>query len=238
MLTPRAPVAYAGVEISVSLLATAGNLAVLVCFTRERRLRRRLTNYYILSLAVADLLVGLLAIPSAVLTRAGLPRDSPILCVAMLSFLVVLCTVSILHLVAVSVDRYWAILYPLAYQRLASEGVVFGVVLGCWVCGFALGFLPLMGWHDAAAASSGACLFLPVMKYGFLVFLYFATIVYPALLIAFFYVRIFIVVRKQVREPPCTLVLRLVVFVRANSSDVRPWSLVGYNLKLVLPQAY
>lgn len=184
----------------MAFLATTGNLAVLVCFARERRLRRRLTNYYILSLAVADLLVGSLAIPFAVLTRVGLPHDSPLACVAMLSFIVVLCTVSILHLVAVSVDRYWAILYPLAYQRLASEGVVVGVVFACWLAGFMLGFLPLLGWHDSKAASSGACLFLPVMKYSFLVFLYFATIVYPALLIAFFYVRIYSVVRKQLRQ--------------------------------------
>ncbi|XP_077533517.1 adenosine receptor [Haemaphysalis longicornis] len=196
----EAPVLYTSVEASVAFLATTGNLAVLVCFARERRLRRRLTNYYILSLAVADLLVGSLAIPFAVLTRAGLPHDSPLACVAMLSFIVVLCTVSILHLVAVTVDRYWAILYPLAYQRLASEGVVVGVVLACWLAGFMLGFLPLLGWHDSKAASSGACLFLPVMKYSFLVFLYFATIVYPALLIAFFYVRIYSVVRKQLRQ--------------------------------------
>ncbi|KAH6934306.1 hypothetical protein HPB50_022898 [Hyalomma asiaticum] len=191
------PVIYTSVEASVAFLATVGNLAVLVCFARERRLRRRLTNYYILSLAVADLLVGVLAIPFAVLTRAGIPHDSPLACVAMLSFIVVLCTVSILHLVAVSVDRYWAILYPLAYQRLASESVVLSVVIACWLSGFVLGFLPLLGWHDSEAASSGDCLFLPVMKYSFLVFLYFATIVYPALLIAFFYIRIYSVVRKQ-----------------------------------------
>lgn len=194
------PVVYTSVEASVAFLATFGNLAVLVCFARERRLRRRLTNYYILSLAVADLLVGVLAIPFAVLTRAGIPHDSPLACVAMLSFIVVLCTVSILHLVAVSVDRYWAILYPLAYQRLASESVVLGVVIACWLSGFVLGFLPLLGWHDSEAASSGDCLFLPVMKYSFLVFLYFATIVYPALLIAFFYIRIYSVVRKQLRQ--------------------------------------
>lgn len=194
------PVLYTSVEACVAFLATVGNLAVLVCFARERRLRRRLTNYYILSLAVADLLVGVLAIPFAVLTRAGIPHDSPMGCVAMLSFIVVLCTVSILHLVAVSVDRYWAILYPLAYQRLASETVVLGVVIACWLSGFVLGFLPLLGWHDSEAASSGDCLFLPVMKYSFLVFLYFATIVYPALLIAFFYIRIYSVVRKQLRQ--------------------------------------
>lgn len=194
------PVIYTSVEASVAFLATVGNLAVLVCFARERRLRRRLTNYYILSLAVADLLVGVLAIPFAVLTRAGIPHDSPLACVAMLSFIVVLCTVSILHLVAVSVDRYWAILYPLAYQRLASESVVLSVVIACWLSGFVLGFLPLLGWHDSEAASSGDCLFLPVMKYSFLVFLYFATIVYPALLIAFFYIRIYSVVRKQLRQ--------------------------------------
>ncbi|XP_064459550.1 adenosine receptor A2a-like [Ornithodoros turicata] len=191
--------AYTAIEASVALVAVLGNFAVLFCFTRERRLRR-LTNYYILSLAATDLLVGLFGIPFAILTKAGLPRHAPVSCVAMLSFLIVLCTVSILHLVAVSLDRYWAILHPMTYKRLASTSIVVRVIAACWVLGCVVGFMPLFGWNSVEAAPDGYCLFLPVMRYGFLVFLYFATIVYPALLIAYCYCRIYRVVRKQVRQ--------------------------------------
>lgn len=53
-------------EFLVAIVAVIGNSLVILVFYRERRLRRR-TNYYIISLATADLLVGLLGIPFAVL---------------------------------------------------------------------------------------------------------------------------------------------------------------------------
>ncbi|KAJ1520224.1 hypothetical protein ONE63_004434 [Megalurothrips usitatus] len=111
-------VPYAACEALVAVVAVAGNAFVIIAFHRERRLRRR-TNYYIVSLAVADLLVGLLGIPFALLASVGLPHDL-YACLFTVSLLVVLCTISIFCLVAVSVDRYWAILHPLGYSRNVS----------------------------------------------------------------------------------------------------------------------
>lgn len=59
-------VPYAVMEILVAVMAVVGNGLVIIVFHRERRLRRR-TNYYIVSLAIADLLVGSLGIPFAIL---------------------------------------------------------------------------------------------------------------------------------------------------------------------------
>lgn len=108
-------VPYMVFEILVAIFAVVGNLMVIVVFQRERKLRRR-TNYYIVSLAIADFLVGSLGVPFAILASIGLPRDL-YTCLFTVSLLVVLCTISIFCLVAVSVDRYWAILYPMAYSR-------------------------------------------------------------------------------------------------------------------------
>ncbi|CAL4102286.1 unnamed protein product, partial [Meganyctiphanes norvegica] len=105
-------------EVIVALLAVMGNAMVIAVFTLERKLRR-LTNYYIVSLALADLLVGLVGVPCAILTYLGLPKELRA-CLFMLSFLMMLCTVSIFCLVAVSVDRYWAILHPLLYSRIMT----------------------------------------------------------------------------------------------------------------------
>ncbi|XP_017768584.1 PREDICTED: adenosine receptor A2b-like [Nicrophorus vespilloides] len=106
---------YAVCEIIVAILAVVGNALVILVFRKERRLRRR-TNYYIVSLAVADFLVGLLGIPFAVMSSVGLPTNL-YACLFTVSLLVVLCTISIFCLVAVSVDRYWAILHPMGYSR-------------------------------------------------------------------------------------------------------------------------
>ena len=52
-------VPYTIMEALVAFFAVIGNALVIIVFYRERRLRRR-TNYYIISLATADFLVGLL----------------------------------------------------------------------------------------------------------------------------------------------------------------------------------
>lgn len=111
-------VPYTLLELLVAIVAVIGNAMVIAVFQRERRLRRR-TNYYIVSLAVADLLVGLFGVPFAILASIGLPTYV-YTCLFTISLLVVLCTISIFCLVAVSVDRYWAILYPLAYSKNVS----------------------------------------------------------------------------------------------------------------------
>jgi hypothetical protein len=59
-------VPYTIMELVVATVAVIGNALVIIVFYRERRLRRR-TNYYIISLALADFLVGLLGIPFAIL---------------------------------------------------------------------------------------------------------------------------------------------------------------------------
>lgn len=116
---------YTVCEIIVAVLAVVGNAMVICVFRRERRLRRR-TNYYIISLALADLFVGCFGIPFAILASIGLPT-ALYPCLFSLSLLVVLCTISIFCLVAVSVDRYWAILHPMAYSRNVRTKTAIGM---------------------------------------------------------------------------------------------------------------
>lgn len=65
---PELNVPYTVLESLVAFFAVIGNALVIIVFYRERRLRRR-TNYYIISLATADFLVGLLGIPFAILVN-------------------------------------------------------------------------------------------------------------------------------------------------------------------------
>jgi adenosine receptor A2a len=58
-------IAFIFLESIVAILAMAGNILVIIVFFRERKLRRK-TNYYIISLATADFLVGFLGIPFAI----------------------------------------------------------------------------------------------------------------------------------------------------------------------------
>lgn len=118
---------YTICESLVALFAVVGNAIVIIVFRKERKLRRR-TNYYIVSLAAADLLVGLLGIPFAILASVGLPTNLHA-CLFTVSLLLVLCTISIFCLVAVSVDRYWAILHPMGYSRHVRTKTALGKFL-------------------------------------------------------------------------------------------------------------
>ena len=53
-------------EIIYAVIAVIFNLLVLVAFIKEPKLRRQ-TNYYIISLVMADFLMGLVGIPYGVL---------------------------------------------------------------------------------------------------------------------------------------------------------------------------
>ncbi|VVC40411.1 G protein-coupled receptor, rhodopsin-like,GPCR, rhodopsin-like, 7TM [Cinara cedri] len=191
-------VPYAVLEGLVAVGATVGNGLVIVAFRRERRLRRR-TNYYIVSLAIADLLVGLVGIPCAVLSSVGLPKQLH-LCVFSVSLIIVLCTVSILSLVAVSADRYWAILYPMAYSTNSNTKIAISIICVCWIMGLLIGFMPLMGWRAIKGPKLDSCEFSHVMDYNYLVFLYLATIILPALFMATSYAHIYTVVIKQIKQ--------------------------------------
>ncbi|XP_033329877.2 adenosine receptor A2b isoform X1 [Megalopta genalis] len=188
---------YTVCEILVAVCAIFGNGLVIIVFSKERKLRRR-TNYYIISLATADLLVGLFAIPFAILASIGLPTNLHA-CLFTVSVLMVLCTISIFCLVAVSVDRYWAILHPMGYSRTVRTKTAIGIICLCWVAGTLVGFLPLLGWNTGKK-SNEKCIFTEVMDYDYLVFLYFATIIFPALIIAAFYAHIYRVVVKQLQQ--------------------------------------
>lgn len=60
-----------------------------------------------------------------------------------------------------------------------------------------IGLLPMMGWHQGKSGNVD-CFFLSVMDYNYLVFLYFGTIITPALILAAFYAHIYRVILQQV----------------------------------------
>ncbi|XP_066557088.1 D(4) dopamine receptor isoform X2 [Amia ocellicauda] len=92
-----------------SLLIVAiicGNLLVCLSVWREKALKTT-TNYFIVSLAVADLLLAVLVLPLYVYAefQGGEWALNMVLCDALMTMDVMLCTASIFNLCAISVDR-------------------------------------------------------------------------------------------------------------------------------------
>ncbi|XP_017488521.1 PREDICTED: uncharacterized protein LOC108376790 [Rhagoletis zephyria] len=89
----------------------------------------------------------------------------------------------------------------MAYSRNVRTRTAIVIISMCWVAGTIVGFLPLFGWHVKPENQADmSCHFVKVMDYNYLVFLYFATIITPALLMLAFYTHIYRVIVKQVRQ--------------------------------------
>ncbi|XP_063079059.1 adenosine receptor A2a-like [Engraulis encrasicolus] len=205
---------YVTAELFIAALSTAGNLLVCVAVATERRLRT-VTNYFLVSLAVADVCVGALAIPCAILTDMGIPRNTHsqtqqtralthpqlYLCLFMLSVLIMLTQSSILSLLAVAVERYVAIFLPFRHQRYMTGRLAVLVIVCVWVLAFLMGLVPLMGWYREGAGESGRCSFVQVVDMRYMVFFnFFVCVLAPLVVMLLLYAHIFSLAQRQARR--------------------------------------
>ncbi|NWX81171.1 HRH2 protein, partial [Alca torda] len=98
----------------------------------------------VVSLAITDLLLGLLVLPFSALYE--LTKEWPFgstLCNIYTSLDVMLCTASILNLLMISLDRYFAVTTPLRYGQLVTRSRVTVGLVVIWTVSLMVSFLPI-----------------------------------------------------------------------------------------------
>ncbi|XP_033617532.1 histamine H2 receptor isoform X3 [Fukomys damarensis] len=192
------------VLIVLILITVAGNVVVCLAVGLNRRLRS-LTNCFIVSLAVTDLLLGLLVLPfSAIYQLSCKWSFSKVFCNIYTSLDVMLCTASILNLFMISLDRYCAVTDPLRYPVLITPVRVAISLVFIWVISITLSFLSIhLGWNSRNETSKDndtilKCKVQVNEVYGLVDGL--VTFYLPLLIMCITYFRIFKIAREQAKR--------------------------------------
>ncbi|XP_059477021.1 5-hydroxytryptamine receptor-like [Neocloeon triangulifer] len=183
------------------LITVIGNVFVIAAILLERHLQS-VANYLIVSLAVADLMVACLVMPlGAVYEISKGWILGPELCDMWTSSDVLCCTASILHLVAIAVDRYWAVTNVDYIQNRNGKRIGIMILL-IWSVAIVVSLAPQFGWKDPGYLDrinlQQKC--LVSQDIGYQIFATCSTFYVPLLVILVLYWKIFQTARKRIRH--------------------------------------
>ncbi|KAM4630499.1 alpha-2Db adrenergic receptor-like [Polymixia lowei] len=131
--------------VTVIILGTVvGNVLVVVAVFTSRALRAP-QNLFLVSLASADILVATLVIPFSLANEVmGYWYFGPTWCSFYLALDVLFCTSSIVHLCAISLDRYWSITKAVSYNRKRTPKRIKAMISVVWLISIVISSPPLL----------------------------------------------------------------------------------------------
>ncbi|XP_026171845.1 muscarinic acetylcholine receptor M1 [Mastacembelus armatus] len=132
---------------SLSLVTVVGNILVLVSFKINKALKT-VNNYYLLSLAFADLTIGTLSMN---LYTTYIVMDQwalgPVVCDLWLAVDYVASNASVMNLLVISFDRYFSVTRPLTYRAKRTTKRAMTMIALAWSISFILWAPAILFWQ-------------------------------------------------------------------------------------------
>uniref|UniRef100_A0A8D0GWQ5 Sphingosine-1-phosphate receptor 4 n=1 Tax=Sphenodon punctatus TaxID=8508 RepID=A0A8D0GWQ5_SPHPU len=187
-----AKVAY----ITLSCLIVLENLLVLLAILKNLRARRWVYSC-IASITVSDLLAGVAYIINLCLSGHRTFQLTPKWWFVREGFLFVALAASIFSLLVTAVERYSAMVRPIAENEASKTTRLRVLIVACWCLAFLIGLFPILGWNCLCDFHSCSSL-LPLLSKSYILF---CVVMFSVLLlgIAGFYAAIYHLVRTSVR---------------------------------------
>ncbi|KAK0059935.1 adenosine receptor A3 [Biomphalaria pfeifferi] len=105
-------------------------------------------------------------------------------CLFISCILLILTNVSIINLLVIALDRFFAVKSPLRYQKVMTMKKVYCINCGIWLLGINTGLIPIYGWSHPYRELT-FCRFIDVIKMEHMVYLQFFGIILTSNIIMF-----------------------------------------------------
>lgn len=106
----------------IGVSALIGNLLVLIAFATDKKVRRLNFNLFLFNLAITDVLVSVVAVPFYVIDIAlGYWPFDEYVCALWIFMDWGMTFASIFNLVAISIDRFWAVQFSTHYKQKSTR---------------------------------------------------------------------------------------------------------------------
>lgn len=190
--------------ILLSLFCLVGNSLTIVAVSKDTSLKKSVTNYCVVSLAIADIIVGAIIIPFRGFYEFNQRKwiFGYLLCDIWYATNISTCTASILNLCLISLDRYVSIFDTLNYDsRLSRKKVVIYIFL-IWIISILISFPAMirswiMGLNDDSNLSDRCMLFLSEKSYMMMICA--LTFYIPLIFMTYVYVKIYFKASEQIK---------------------------------------
>ncbi|XP_053560269.1 alpha-1D adrenergic receptor [Bombina bombina] len=180
------------------LFAIVGNIMVILSVACNRQLQT-VTNYFIINLAIADLLLSTTVLPfSATLEVLGFWAFGRIFCDIWAAVDVLCCTASIMSLCIISIDRYIGVKYSIKYPTIMTEKKAVIILIVLWLSSMVISIGPLLGWKEPPPKDDRECSITE--EPGYAIFSSLFSFYLPLLVILVMYFRVYVVARRTTKS--------------------------------------
>ncbi|XP_038166914.1 adenosine receptor A3 [Arvicola amphibius] len=198
-------ITYISMEVIIGLCAVVGNMLVIWVVKLNPSLRTT-TFYFIVSLALADIAVGILVMPLAIAVSLDVKMHF-YTCLFMACVILIFTHASIMSLLAIAVDRYLRVKLTVRYRAVTTQRRIWLSLGLCWLVSFLVGLTPMFGWNKKVISglpqniTTLSCHFRSVVPLDYMVFFSFITwILIPLVVMCVIYLDIFYILRKKLSQ--------------------------------------